>query len=85
MLHAIAMFDELAIEMWPWWDDKSNNVLGICREHGSGTSLEFTTEEDLETLWDELGGGKIHLAHEVSVCICCASSFPSAPRSQSNI
>jgi hypothetical protein len=87
MLHAVAMFDELAIEKRPRWDDKSNRVLGICREHGSGTSLEFTNEDDLETLWDELGSGKIHLAHEVSVCVCCASqpslrpSFLSFPRS----
>lgn len=72
-LHTVAMFDELAIEKRPRWDDKSNKVLGICREHGRETSLEFTTEEDLEALWDELGCGKIHLAHEVRVCVCCAS------------
>ena len=69
MLHAVAMFDELAVEKRPRWDDKSNKVLGICREHGRGTSLEFASEEDLETLWDELGGGKIHLAHEVCICV----------------
>lgn len=70
-LHAIVMFDELAIEKRPRWDDKSNKVLGLCREHGSGTSLEFTSEDDLETMWGELGSGLIHLAHEVCVCICC--------------
>lgn len=75
MLHAVAVFDELAIEKRPRWDDKSNKVLGVCREHGKGTSLEFTTEEDLETLWDELGNERIHLAHEVCVCACCASFF----------
>jgi hypothetical protein len=85
MLHAIATFDELAIEKRPRWDDKSNKVLGICREHGRGTSLEFTSEEDLETLWDELDGGKIHLAHEVCVCVCCTSPFLSHPSSKSNI
>jgi hypothetical protein len=76
VLHTVAMFDELAVEKRPRWDDKSNKVLGICREHGSGTSLEFTTEDDLETLWGELGGGKIHLAHEVRVCVCCAFASP---------
>lgn len=69
-LHAVAMFDELAIEKRPRWDDKSNKVLGICREHGDGTSLEFTSEDDLEAVWDELRSGKIHLAHEVCVCDC---------------
>jgi hypothetical protein len=85
MLHAIAMFDELAIEKRPRWDDKSNKVLGICCEHERGTSPESTSEEDLETLWDELDGGKIHLAHEVCVCVCCASPFLSRPSSKSNI
>jgi len=28
------MFDELAVEKRPQWDDKSNKVLGVCREHG---------------------------------------------------
>ena len=66
-LHGVLMFDEIAIEKRPRWDDKSNKILGVCREHGRDTSLEFTTEEDLQTLWEELGCGKIHLAHEVRV------------------
>jgi hypothetical protein len=66
-LHGILMFDEIAIEKRPRWDDKTNKILGVCREHGRDTSLEFTTEEDLQTLWEELSCGKIHLAHEVRV------------------
>ena len=73
-LHAVVMFDELSTEKRPRWDDKSNKILGICREHGCGTSLEFTSEEDLQTLWEELARGKIHLAHEVRVDICCTSA-----------
>ena len=73
MLHTVAMFNELVIEKQPWWDDKLNKVLGICCKHGSETSLEFTIAEDLEMLWDELGSGNIHLAHEVCICVCCAS------------
>jgi len=64
--HAVLMFDELAVEKRPRWDDKTNKVLGVCREHGQGTSLEFTSEDDLDVLWDELKSEKIHLAHEVS-------------------
>jgi hypothetical protein len=64
-VHAVVMFDELAVEKRPRWDDKSNKVLGVCREHGRDTSLEFTSEEDLQTLWEELECEKIHLAHEV--------------------
>ena len=75
--HGVLMFDELAVEKQPRWDDKSNKVLGVCREHGRGTSLEFTSEDDLDVLWDELKSEKIHLAHEVSVYVSCAShNFP---------
>jgi hypothetical protein len=66
-LHGILMFDEIAIEKRPRWDDKSNRILGVCREHGRDTSLEFVSEEDLQILWEELGCGKIHLACEVRV------------------
>jgi hypothetical protein len=64
------MFDKLLTEKRPRWDDKSNKILGVCQEHGHDTSLEFTSEEDLQALWEELAAmayGKIHLAHEVSV------------------
>jgi len=40
----------LAIEKRPRWDDKSNKFLGVCREHGHATSLEFTNEDDLVML-----------------------------------
>jgi hypothetical protein len=72
-LHAVIMFDEIAIEKRPRWDDKSNKVLGVCREHGRDTSLEFTSEDDLQAMWDELACGKIHLAYEVRVDVCCAA------------
>ena len=65
--HAVIMFDEISIEKRPRWDDKSNKILGVCREHGRDTSLEFTSEDDLQTLWDELARGKIHFAYEVRV------------------
>jgi hypothetical protein len=50
MLHGILMFNEIAIKKRPRWDDKTNKILGVCREHGRDTSLEFTTEEDLQSL-----------------------------------
>jgi len=79
MVHAVLMFDELAIEKRPRWDDKSNKILGVCCEHGQGTSLDFTSEDDLDALWEELKSDQIHLAHEVSVYVSCAShNFPIA-------
>jgi len=70
MLHAVIMFDEISIERHPRWDDKTNKILGVCREHGQDTSLEFTSEDDLQTLWEELQHEKIHLAHKVRVDAC---------------
>ena len=66
-LHGILMFDKIAIEKRPRWDDKSNKILGVCRENGRDTNLEFVSNDDLQTLWDELSCGKIHLAHKVHV------------------
>ena len=71
--HVVLMFDELAVEKWPQWNDKLNKVLRVCHEHGQATSLEFTSEDDLDVLWEELRSEKIHLAHEVSVYISFAS------------
>jgi hypothetical protein len=75
--HAVLMFDELAVEKQPRWDDKSNKILSVCHEHGQGTSLEFTSEDNLDVLWEELKSGKIHLAHKVSVYISYASHLAS--------
>ena len=74
-LHAVIMFDEISIEAHPRWDDKTNKFLGVCREHGRDTSLEFTNEEDLQALWEELQCGNIHLAHEVRVHVCVCGAY----------
>jgi len=69
VFHAVIMFDEISVERRPHWDDKTNRILGVCCEHGQDTSLEFTSEEDLQAMWEELQSGKIHLAHEVCLPI----------------
>jgi len=78
------MFNEILVEKCPCWDDKMNKILGVCREHGQDTSLEFTSKEDLQMLWEEVQCGKIHLAHKVYIdlsgtsfnnLICHASSL----------
>jgi len=69
VFHAMLMFDEISVECCPRWDDKTNKILGMCRKHGQGTSLEFTSEDDLQAMWEELQSGKIHLEHEVRLPI----------------
>jgi hypothetical protein len=65
LFHAVVMFDEIATEKCPRWDDKTNKFLGICREHGSKTSLSFNSKEDVETLVHDLKCGDVHLSIEV--------------------
>jgi hypothetical protein len=48
------MFDELATEKRIRWDDKTNNFLGVCRQHGRRVSLQFNHENDLEELFRHL-------------------------------
>ncbi|TFY53533.1 hypothetical protein EVG20_g10072 [Dentipellis fragilis] len=66
-MHAVLMFDELATEKRPRWDDKTNKILGICRECGKGRCLDFSSMDDLQLLFEDLEKGTIHLASEATV------------------
>lgn len=66
-LHTVLMFDELATEKRIRWDAKTNYFLGVCREHGHKTSLEFVNEGDMEELFAALDDGEVHYAAEVGV------------------
>ena len=65
MVHQVLMLDELKVEERPRWDDKSNMILGICREHGSHTSLEYTSRAEADMLMESIRAGDVHLAVEV--------------------
>ncbi|KAJ7598326.1 hypothetical protein C8J56DRAFT_1091577 [Mycena floridula] len=67
VVHQVLMFDEIATERRPRWDSKTNKFLGVCREHGHKTALEFRNEKDLETLFDDLEKQQAHLASEATV------------------
>jgi hypothetical protein len=66
VVHQIFMLDELKTEERPRLDDESNKIIGICREHGKRTSLEFTSEKEVELLLECIDKGEVHLAVEVS-------------------
>ncbi len=66
VVHQILMFDEIKVEERPRWCARTNNILGICREHGSRVGLQFTAKEDVEVLLENVKSGSIHLAVEVS-------------------
>jgi hypothetical protein len=64
--HAVLMFDEIATERRIRWDPRTNNFLGVCREHANKASLQFNSEKDLEELFRAKEEGKVHFAGEVS-------------------
>lgn len=67
VVHQVAMFDEIAMEKRLRWDEKTNFFLGVCREHGKQTSLEFNGMEDMEELFGCMERKEIHIAAEVRI------------------
>ncbi|KAJ7104685.1 hypothetical protein C8R44DRAFT_746366 [Mycena epipterygia] len=65
--HAILMYDEIATERRVRWDPKTNNFLGVCRQHANKVSLQFNGEGDLEELFRAKEEGKVHFAGEATV------------------
>jgi hypothetical protein len=48
VVHQVLIFDELKVEERPWYDEKSNKLVGICREHAKNTSLEYASEWEVQ-------------------------------------
>ncbi|KAG6819331.1 hypothetical protein H0H93_012840 [Arthromyces matolae] len=67
VVHQVLMFDEIATEKRVRWDHQTNMFLGICREHGSKTSLEFISEHDMEELFCCIDSGEVHEAAEATI------------------
>lgn len=65
VVHQVFMLDELKTEERPRLDDGSNKIVGVCREHGKKTSLEFNSEEEVKLLLECVDNGEVHLAVEV--------------------
>ncbi|KJA12558.1 hypothetical protein HYPSUDRAFT_1096618, partial [Hypholoma sublateritium FD-334 SS-4] len=63
----VLMVDEIATEKRIRWDDQTNHFLGVCRQHGKATSLDFNTVEDMIELFDCLDKGEVHYAAEATV------------------
>ena len=65
VVHQVLMLDELKVEERPCWDDKTNMILGVCREHGKNASLDFNSKHEAELLIQSIQAGDTHLAVEV--------------------
>ncbi|KAJ7219633.1 hypothetical protein C8J57DRAFT_1596038, partial [Mycena rebaudengoi] len=66
-VHAVLMYDELAMEKRIRWDHQENTFLGVCRQHASKVSLQLNNENDLEELFRALKNGDVHYAGECTV------------------
>jgi hypothetical protein len=63
IIHRVIMLDEIAVERRARWDDKTNMILGACREHSDEKiPLEFCDMGDAEMFFQELQDGHVHLA-----------------------
>ncbi len=60
--HQVLMFDEIKIEQRPRWDDHTNHIQGICREHSKHASLLYTSNLEVNLLFEQILEGKVHLA-----------------------
>jgi hypothetical protein len=65
VLHTVIMFDKLATEKRIRWDLKTNNFLGLCREHAHRILFQFINEGDLEELFKQIDDRNVHYAGEV--------------------
>ena len=63
------MIDEIKIETRPRWDDKTNNILGLCREHTMHIGLEFCSIDVLKEIFTKIKNKEIHWATEVCLYI----------------
>ena len=66
IVHQVLMLNKLKVEEWLWWDDKTNMILSICREHGSSMGLEYTSKTEVNMLIEDVKREVVHLATEVS-------------------
>ncbi|KAF8153671.1 hypothetical protein BJ912DRAFT_476922, partial [Pholiota molesta] len=60
-------FDELKVQERLRWDPRTNNILGVCREHGKVCALQFCSINQAESIALALREKRIHLATEVTV------------------
>ncbi|KAJ7673392.1 hypothetical protein B0H17DRAFT_1161859 [Mycena rosella] len=65
--HQVLMLDEIATEKRARYDDRTNMVVGVCRQHGHKLPLELQTESDLSVLCEGLREERAHLAGEATV------------------
>lgn len=70
------MLDELKVKEHPCWDDKTNKIVGICREHGAKVSLDYLSKDEADLLAVKLADGEVYLATKVRECLPMSTHQP---------
>ncbi|KAF6751588.1 hypothetical protein DFP72DRAFT_1135958 [Ephemerocybe angulata] len=65
--HAVLMFDELAVERRPRYNQRTNELVGACLEHAHEIALKFETMGDVEEFFRAVDDGDVHLASEATI------------------
>ncbi|KAF8890598.1 hypothetical protein BD779DRAFT_1702573 [Infundibulicybe gibba] len=63
----VLMIDEIKTESRLRWDDKTNKILGLCREHSQNLGVDFCSIDDVRALLDALDSKEVHFASEATV------------------
>ncbi|KAJ6577546.1 hypothetical protein B0H19DRAFT_1336997 [Mycena capillaripes] len=69
IVHRVLTLDEIAVEKRARWDDKTNMILGACREHSHHVSLDFSDIDDATTFFAALDRKEVHLASEATIAV----------------
>ena len=67
-LGVVMQIDEIKLRECLRWDPTTNNILGVCREHGGQCTLEFRTQTQADQVLRCLQSKEVHLAAEVGYC-----------------
>ncbi|KAH6869091.1 hypothetical protein BKA70DRAFT_1414167 [Coprinopsis sp. MPI-PUGE-AT-0042] len=65
--HAVLMFDEIATEKRPRWNPMTNEIVGVCRQHGHKVSLEYSSQEDVVELFKAVDEDVVHFSGESTI------------------
>ena len=67
IVHQVVILDELATERWIRWDDSTDKFQESCWEHNHKISLTFSSEKELNLIYNAIQNNEVHLASKVHI------------------
>ncbi|KAK0467600.1 hypothetical protein IW261DRAFT_1612940 [Armillaria novae-zelandiae] len=66
-ISVVMAMDEIKLQERLRWDERTNNILGVCREHGHKCSLQFRSLADADAILDAIQHQEVHFASLATV------------------